>query len=185
MSEFVTVKYGGITAYCDAYIDTRIAPNEPHRLCYASFFGDAEQTKALVAGLIGGHDIEIFSAGADYGQTFYRHQRTMTFKSIQLEQGIQIVVYCPELMDLSAPYASKVVIGNDCYDKIFRLIMKLRTTPLLPEWKERILDEMKITGLRCFGFPCVRMVELISDDALETYVQEHVKELATPKRRYA
>jgi hypothetical protein len=177
MKNYMTVKFGGITAYCNAFI------NMPHirQLCYISLFGDVEQVKAIVAAFIGGREIEIKAESDVYGHIYYRHQSNMTFKSQKLETGVQIVAYTPELIDLSVPYGSKVVVGSssaECRNKIYQLVQKHCTTPLLPQWEEWILDEMRITNCFCFGFPHACMGELLKEVALEDYVQKHIGNLA-------
>jgi hypothetical protein len=179
MNNYKIAKFGGITTYCDGFVNARKAYGEYNQLCYASFFGDAEQCKATVAGLVDGK--ELLLERDDCFRSYYRHQENMTFKTVKLETGIHTVVYCPILMDLNSPSSTKVVVGRssaECHDKIFKILQKNRTTPLLPEWKERILDEMEIITIPAFGFPCARMVKLLNEEALETYVREHVRELA-------
>jgi hypothetical protein len=180
LPNFYKVTFGGITAYCDAYISC--GANDCSRLSYLSVFGDTEQTKAIVAAFVGGREIDIHYPGTvNYVISFRRERRELTFKNLKLEQGIHTVVYCPELYDLNTPAANKVVVGSskqECYGKLYQLLRKHRTTPLLPEWQELIMDEMKVENLSCFGFPHACAGALIKDETLEEYVQSRIRYLA-------
>jgi hypothetical protein len=180
MTNYKTIKFGGITAYCNAFIDGAERLYE-RKFCYLSIFGDTEQCKAIIAAFIGGREIATLFNDM-YGLEFTRHPRNMTFRTAKLEQGIQIIAYCPELIELSnSSYDWRVVVGSsdkECNDKIFQLLQKHRTTPLLSQWQDWILDEMPITRQRCFGFQHAKLVKLLSDEQLEKYVKKHIGNLA-------
>lgn len=177
---FQVVKFSGITAYCNGWIDgSEYCYGK--QLCYLSIFGDAEQSKAIVAGFIAGREIEIKGIEDSYGREYVRHPRNMTFKSIKLETGIHIVCYCPELMDLNSNYPTKVVVGtshDECRKTIFQLLQKHRTTPLLPQWEELILDEMRFNWQSCYGLQYACLAKLLTEDELEEFVGKHVRTLA-------
>ncbi|KAA0257549.1 hypothetical protein FHQ18_09405 [Deferribacter autotrophicus] len=166
MERYRKIKYLGNEVYTDKYIE------RGSFIYLMSIFGTPELVKGLTSAILTGEEIEVENDGV------MARSNTTKYTFIQKKVGQNLVhclLYQKELFVFNQINKVAVII-EPTIEKIYELIDSKISTPLIPEWKEFIMELVNPIPLNTFGYKSAVEIEIPEESYIENEIINNLKE---------